>query len=149
MVKTIAERKSALNVWVGLGYLTVVLIWGTTWFAIGTQVNGTAPHVAVALRLGIASAIHFAMLAALGLPLRVRRRQIGTVLLQGIRFYDIYIKILPRIGAVAGAYIVVLSPVIAVGISAALEGLPLGLPTLLGVALLLVGHSLVVLRGLR
>lgn len=68
---------------VALGYLTVVLIWGTTWYGVHNQVNGTAPHVAVALRLGAASLIFFAIARALGLSLRIDRRQIGLILVQG------------------------------------------------------------------
>ncbi len=302
MSTAVTAGKPANRLWAGLGYLIVVLIWGTTWFAVGTQVNGTSPHVAVVLRLAAASLFFFVMLVVLGMPIRLRRDQIGRVVVQGVCFYGlnfvavysasqyltsgvlavvfsimvpcnilaqwlierrmprlplvlatligvvgisfvfgnelarteltsevywgatlavfaavvvamgnvvaanlmttdigmvrlnaygfaagtlailiwglatgaswsleltpswwagfayltvvgsiaahaIYIKILPRVGAIAGAYIVVLSPVIAVGISALFEGLPLGVSTLAGVVLLLVGHSLLVLRG--
>jgi len=287
-----------------LGYLTVVLIWGTTWFAVATQVNGTSPHVAVAIRLSLASSIFFALLFATGQRLRLRRDQAGIVLVQGLCFFGlnyaavysasqyltsgvlavvfsvtvpfnilagwaierklpqlaivfaaligvagigvvfaselvrtpltnevlwgaglavfaalivavgnvvaagfaaaeigairlnaygfgvgaiaivlwgllsgapwlleltpkwvagqaylvfigsvvahgIYIKILPRIGAVAGAYVVVLSPLIAMAISAVFEGLPIGPWAVAGIALLLCGHSILVFRGLR
>jgi drug/metabolite transporter (DMT)-like permease len=59
----------------------------------------------------------------------------------------IYIKILAKIGYVAGAYVVVLSPVIALVISSLFEGFELGLMTALGVGLLLAGHSLLIVRG--
>jgi drug/metabolite transporter (DMT)-like permease len=286
---------------VGLGYLAVVLIWGTTWYGVHTQVNGTAPHVAVALRLGLASLIFFAIAAILRLPLRLRRTQAAPVLFQGLCFFGlnyiaiytasqyltsgvlavvfsisvpfniaadriingtplkpsillaaligicgialvfggevehalraekawwgatlavlaaaivavgnvlssrlaasdlgsirlnayglaagtasillwgavsgaswslhvtpewtagfaylvlvgsvtafaIYMKILPAVGVVAGSYIVVLSPVIAIGISAVLESFPFGLGTITGIALLLIGHSIIVTR---
>jgi drug/metabolite transporter (DMT)-like permease len=289
------------RVWITLGYLAVVLIWGTTWYGVRTQVNGTAPHVAVALRIGAASLIFFAIALLQRLPLRLRRRQLALVFVQGALFsglnyvavytasqhltsgvlavlfsisvpfnivaerllhgtrprllvvaaatigvtgiglvfsgelehafaarnawrgaglavlaaamvavgnvvatrlagtelggvrlnayglaagtltillwglvtgapwtleitpawlagyaylvligtvlaFAIYIRILPAVGSVAGAYIVVLSPVVAIGVSALLEALPLGPATLAGVALLLVGQSLLVMQ---
>jgi drug/metabolite transporter (DMT)-like permease len=65
----------------------------------------------------------------------------GTVLA-----FAIYIRILPAIGSVAAAYIVVLSPAVAIGLSALLENLALGPSTIAGVALLLAGQSLLVKR---
>jgi drug/metabolite transporter (DMT)-like permease len=281
------------------GYALVVLIWGTTWYGVHTQVNGTEPHVAVALRLAVSSVIFFGIALALKLPLRISRRQVGLVTVQGICFFGmnyvavytasqyltsgvlavvfsitvpfnivvdriinrrrarplvivaaltgvagiavvfsgeleralatanavwgatlgvfaativavgnvlasgaaatelgpvrlsafglaagtiaimlwglvtgapwtldvtpewlagyaylvligsvvafgIYMRILPMIGPVAGAYVVVLSPAVAIGISALLEGLPLGPTTLVGVAMLLAGHSMLI-----
>ena len=61
----------------------------------------------------------------------------------------IYLKILPIVGAIAGAYVVVLSPVVAVAISAAFEGFPIGVSTVIGIALLLAGHSLLVFQRAR
>ncbi len=298
------SEKAASKLWVVLGYCTVVLIWGTTWFAVRTQVNGTSPHVAVVLRLVCASVIYFSLLAISGRPMRLRREQIRHVLIQGVCFYGInfvavysasqyltsgvlavvfsvmvpfnilaqwlverrwprlplvvaaligcigialvfghelagtalsaeiyrgaalavtaavtvavgnvvaanlmttdigmlrlnaygfgigalaivlwgfvsgaswsielspswlagfgyltligsvaahgiYISLLPEVGVIAGAYIVVLAPVIAVGISAIFEDFKLGLTTVAGVVLLLVGHSILVIRGRR
>ena len=77
------------RLWIVIGYLTVVLIWGTTWIALGTQVEGTAVHVAVALRLGCASLIFFGLISALRLPWRLRRDQLRTVLVQGVCFYGV------------------------------------------------------------
>ena len=283
--------------WIGLGYLLVVLIWGTTWYGIHTQVNGTSPHLAVASRMGAASIIFFAIAGALRVPLRLTSYQARQVLVQGVCFFGfnylavyagtqyltsgvvavlfsifvplnilvewllyrkrprlgvvaaavlgmcgiamvfstelqhssmsgtalwgaalvlfaatlvalgnvlatrlvsfelsplvvnaygtaagtaaillwglisgapwsltitptwltglsylvvigtvlafgVYMKILPLIGSVAGAYVAVLSPIIAIGISSVLEGLPLTAVTFAGVVLLLIGHSL-------
>jgi hypothetical protein len=58
-------------------------------------------------------------------------------------------KILPKIGFVAGAYTVVLSPVIALVVSSVFEDLSIGIMAGLGVVLLLAGHSLLILRGHR
>ncbi|HEX5045841.1 MAG TPA: DMT family transporter, partial [Gammaproteobacteria bacterium] len=68
---------------IALGYASVVLIWGMTWYGVHTQVNGTSPHVAVALRLGTASLVFFAIALAQRLPLRLRRGQLLPVVLQG------------------------------------------------------------------
>ena len=290
--------------WVAAGYVTVVLIWGTTWFGVHTQMNGTAPHVAVALRLGAASLIFFAIARAMGWSLRLERQHLRLVAAQGLCFFGInyvcvytasqyltsgvlavvfsvsvpfnivadrvlngtrpraavvvaaligvcgiamvfagelehalaaehavlgaslavlaaavvavgnvlaarlaatslgavrlnafglaagtavillwgaasgapwslhvtpewiasyayllvvgsvvafwiYLKILPIVGAIAGAYVVVLSPVVAVAISAAFEGFPIGVSTVIGIALLLAGHSLLVFQRAR
>ena len=292
------------RLWVTAGYVLVVLIWGTTWFAVHTQVNGTAPQVALALRLGIASVIFFAIAAAMRLRLWLPPRELALTAAQGVCFYGVnyiciylaaqhltsgvlavvfsvsvpfnivadrivngaraepkvigaaligvlgialvfahelehalaaenailgaalavagaafvsignvvaarlaggslgavrmnaygfgfgtlivlvwgatngvpwtleltpawvagfaylllvssvlalwvYLKILPIVGAVAGAYVVVLSPVFAIAISAVFEDLPLGPLTFVGVALLLAGHSLLVKRRAR
>jgi drug/metabolite transporter (DMT)-like permease len=77
------------RVWVAAGYVTVVLIWGTTWFGVHTQVNGTAPHVAVALRLGAASLIFFAIARAMRLSLRLERRHFAAVAAQGFCFFGV------------------------------------------------------------
>ena len=68
---------------IAIGYLCVVLIWGTTWYGVHTQVNGTSPHVAVALRLGTASLVFFAIALAQRLPLTLRRDQVPPVVIQG------------------------------------------------------------------
>ena len=290
--------------WLVVGYVVVVLIWGTTWIALGTQVENTSVHISVALRTGCASLIFFGCLAALRLPWRLRRDQLRAVLVQGVCFYGtnfiavysasqyltsgvlavvfsitvpfnlvvgwlveqrrptlatlvaalmgitgiglvfgtelahttlsssvywgaglavfgaatvavgnvllagaaaseigmlrvnaygfgvgtaaillwglvsgspwtlavtpswiagfayllligsvlalaIYIKILPQIGYVAGAYVVVLAPVIALAISSVFEHLTIGPLTIAGVVLLLAGHSILILRGRR
>lgn len=75
--------------WVGLGYLLVVLIWGTTWYGIHTQVNGTSPHLGVASRMGVASIIFFAIACALRVPLRLTPYQARQVLVQGVCFFGL------------------------------------------------------------
>jgi drug/metabolite transporter (DMT)-like permease len=296
---------TALRRWqIAVGYLAVVLIWGTTWFAIRSQLNGTAPHVAVAMRIGAASLLFFLLAWGLGRPLRLERRHAIPVLVQGICFFGlnyaavyageqyltsgvvavifsvsvpfnivgewvasrtrprigvvaaaligmigialvfsgeleramvsqhawwgaglivfaaaivavgnvlatriaatefgavrlnaygmavgattillwgytsgaawsltitpawlagygylvligsvlafwIYMRILPAIGSVAGAYVVVLSPIVAIGISVLFEALPLRVSTFGGIALLLIGHSLLVTQWVR
>ncbi len=290
--------------WLRLGYLLVVVISGTTWYGIHTQVNGTSPHLAVAARMGTASIIFFAIAGALRVPLRLTSYQTRQVLIQGVCFFGlnylavyagaqylasgvvavlfsifvplniviewalygkrprlvvvvaavtgmcgiamvfsaelqrasfsdqalwgaalvlfsatlvalgnvlatrlmsselsplvlnaygtaagtaaillwglisgaswslvitptwltglsylvligtvlafgVYMKILPLIGSVAGAYVAVLSPIVAIGISSVLEGLPLTAVTMVGVVLLLIGHSLLAAQRKR
>jgi drug/metabolite transporter (DMT)-like permease len=306
LARTLAAPPSpSSGAWkVAAGYALIVLIWGTTWYGIRTQVNGTAPHLAAALRMGAAALVFLAIAATMKLPLRLNRAQMAPVLLQGISFFGlnylgvyagsqyltsgvvavvfsisvpfnilaewamngaqpraaviaaavigmlgigivfshevghafagqgawwgaalvvasaaivavgnvlatrlsaselgpvrlnafgmiagtgtmllwgaasgaswsleitpawlagyaylvligtvlafgIYMKILPLIGSVAGAYVVVLSPIVALGISHLLEGFPLESTTLLGAALLLMGHSMLAARRRR
>ncbi len=73
--------------WVRLGYVLVVLIWGTTWYGIHTQVNGTSPHLGVAIRMGAASVIFFVIAAVMRLPLRLTSYQARQVVLQGVCFF--------------------------------------------------------------
>lgn len=74
---------------VSLGYATVVLIWGTTWFGIHTQVNGTAPHVGVALRMAAASLIFLAIAAVTRQSLRLSAAQLKLVGIQGFCFFGL------------------------------------------------------------
>jgi drug/metabolite transporter (DMT)-like permease len=66
------------------------------------------------------------------------------VLIGSVAAFGIYMKILPTIGTTAGAYVTVLCPVVALLISALLEGFRLQLLTFAGVALLLFGHTLLI-----
>jgi drug/metabolite transporter (DMT)-like permease len=72
--------------WVSAGYLTVVLIWSTTWYGIQTQVNGTSPHVAVALRMGAASLIFMSFGLLTRRSLRFSLRQAKLIGIQGVCF---------------------------------------------------------------
>jgi drug/metabolite transporter (DMT)-like permease len=75
--------------WVAAGYALVVVIWGTTWFTIQTQINGTSPHVAVALRMGAASLIFFGIAAVSGLSLKLTYKQARMVLIQGFCYFGL------------------------------------------------------------
>jgi len=74
---------------VGVGYAAVVLIWGTTWFGIHTQVNGTAPHIGVALRMAAASLIFLALAAALRQSLRLSASHYKLIGVQGFCFFGL------------------------------------------------------------
>jgi drug/metabolite transporter (DMT)-like permease len=71
------------------------------------------------------------------------------VLLGSVVAFGIYMKILPTIGTTAGAYVTVLSPVLALLVSAALEGFRIRLTTYAGVALLLLGHTFLIRQRSR
>ena len=73
--------------WTSVGYVAVVLIWSTTWYGIHTQVNGTSPHVGVALRMGAAALIFAAIAVLAKQKLRVPRPQVGLILVQGVCFF--------------------------------------------------------------
>jgi drug/metabolite transporter (DMT)-like permease len=75
--------------WVTAGYALVVLIWGTTWFGIQIQLNGTSPHVSVGLRMAVASLIFFAIAIVRGEPLRLSRNTLLTALIPGVCFFGI------------------------------------------------------------
>jgi drug/metabolite transporter (DMT)-like permease len=75
--------------WIAVGYVLVVLIWGTTWYAIRLQLNGTAPYAAAALRMGTASALFFAFAALSGTSLRVRSVHWRMLIVQGICFFGL------------------------------------------------------------
>jgi len=71
------------------------------------------------------------------------------VILGSVVAFGIYMRILPTIGTTAGAYVTVLSPVLALFVSAAFEGLSLHRTTFAGVALLLIGHSVLIRQRIR
>jgi len=72
----------------GLLYLTVVVIWGTTWFMISFQIGMVPPEVSVAYRFAIAAALMFAWCALRGLPLRFAPRDHVFIVLQGALIFS-------------------------------------------------------------
>ena len=64
-------------------YVTMVLIWGSTWFAITFQLNGTAEEVSVAVRFILASLVLFAIGKLRGRNLRLSREALPMVAVQG------------------------------------------------------------------
>lgn len=65
-------------------YVVCVLIWGTTWFAITSQLAVLAPEVGVAIRFALASAAILGWCAWRRLPLRLPPRVHGLAGLQGV-----------------------------------------------------------------
>lgn len=75
--------------WVVIGYVVVVLIWGTSWFGIHTQLNGTTPQVSVGLRIALASLIFFVVAAARGERLRLPKETLTAIVIPGICFFGL------------------------------------------------------------
>jgi len=75
--------------WVAAGYALVVVIWGTTWFAIHAQLNGTAPLVSVGIRTAAAAILFFLIAIARGERLRLPRETLIAALVPGMCFFGI------------------------------------------------------------
>ncbi len=65
-------------------YLAVVLMWGSTWYAISLQVTTVSPIVSLAYRFGIAAPIMFAWVAWRREPMRFPLREHLTFVLLGM-----------------------------------------------------------------
>jgi drug/metabolite transporter (DMT)-like permease len=83
------EQTAPWPFWVAIGYAIVVLIWGTTWYGIHTQVNGTSPHVGVALRMGTASVIFVLVALARRQSLALGIRDLWMVAVAGVCFFGL------------------------------------------------------------
>lgn len=64
-------------------FAVAVAIWGTTWFAIKSQLDAMAPEYGVALRFAIAAGLIAAWCGWRGLPMRFSPRTHGWLALQG------------------------------------------------------------------
>ncbi|MCG6871589.1 MAG: DMT family transporter [Gammaproteobacteria bacterium] len=69
-------------------YLTTVLIWGSTWYAITFQLGEVAPAVSVAYRFLIASGLLLAWCGVRGLRLRFSLREHGFMALLGLCLFS-------------------------------------------------------------
>ena len=68
-------------------YAIVVLIWGTTWFAIKFQHGVVAPEISLVYRFGLAAICVFVYAAATGNSLRLSWRDHRFVALQGFTLF--------------------------------------------------------------
>jgi drug/metabolite transporter (DMT)-like permease len=68
-------------------YAVVVLIWGTTWYAIKFQLGVVAPEVSLVYRFALAAACVFAFARLTGSPLRLSWRDHRVVALQGATLF--------------------------------------------------------------
>ena len=68
-------------------YLTTVLIWGSTFFAIRLQLGEVAPEVSVAYRFAIAALILLVWCAVKKLPMRFSLSQHLWMLAQGLTLF--------------------------------------------------------------
>ncbi|MDX1404869.1 MAG: DMT family transporter [Woeseiaceae bacterium] len=74
---------------VALLYATIVLIWGSTWFAITFQLGPVAEEISVVYRFGLASIALFAFAALSGRRVRIPLNRYGHVVLMGILLYSV------------------------------------------------------------
>jgi drug/metabolite transporter (DMT)-like permease len=68
-------------------YALVVLIWGTTWFAIRFQLGVVEPEISLVYRFALAAACVFAYARLSGSPLRLSGRDHRVVALQGATLF--------------------------------------------------------------
>ena len=68
-------------------FAVVVLIWGTTWFAIKFQLGVVAPEVSLVYRFGLAAACVFVFARVTGSPLSLSWRDHRFVALQGATLF--------------------------------------------------------------
>jgi drug/metabolite transporter (DMT)-like permease len=68
-------------------YAIVVLIWGTTWYAIKFQLGVVEPEISLVYRFGIAAACVFVFARLTGSPLRLSLRDHRVVALQGATLF--------------------------------------------------------------
>lgn len=70
-------------------YAIVVLIWGTTWFAIKFQLGVVAPEISLVYRFSLAAACLFAYARFTRSPMWLSWRDHGFVALQGITMFSL------------------------------------------------------------
>ncbi len=68
-------------------YGMVVLIWGTTWYAIKFQLGVVPPEISLVYRFAIAAVCLFIYARMVGSPMRLSRRDHGYVALQGMTLF--------------------------------------------------------------
>jgi len=68
-------------------YAIVVLIWGTTWYAIKFQLGVVAPEISLVYRFGLAAICVFIYAKLVGSPLRLSWREHFFVALQGLTLF--------------------------------------------------------------
>jgi drug/metabolite transporter (DMT)-like permease len=68
-------------------YAIVVLIWGTTWYAIKFQLGVVAPEISLVYRFGIAAICVFVFARITGSPMRLSWRDHRFVALQGVTLF--------------------------------------------------------------
>jgi drug/metabolite transporter (DMT)-like permease len=68
-------------------YAIVVLIWGTTWYAIKFQLGVVAPEISLVYRFGLAATCVFIFARIAGSPMRLSWREHRFVALQGLTLF--------------------------------------------------------------
>ena len=132
---------------IALLYGTVVLIWGTTWFAIELQLGPVAEELSVAYRFGLGSLGLFAFARITNTDLRVRLADYPIVMIMGVLLFSgAYLCVYYGTGYLASGLVAVLFSLIII-CNAILERFFFGTPidARLGLAALtgIVGTALV------
>lgn len=70
-------------------YALVVLIWGTTWYAIKFQLGIVAPEISLVYRFGLATICVFIYARLVGSPLRLSWRSHRFVAIQGLTLFGL------------------------------------------------------------
>ena len=70
-------------------YATIVLVWGSTWFAITFQLGPVAEELSVAYRFGLASIALFAYTGLSGKPFRIPFADYRNVVMMGVLMYSL------------------------------------------------------------
>ena len=68
-------------------YLLLCLIWGTTWLGIKITVQGLPPFLGASLRFVVASVILFVILCLWKIPLKIRKKDAGVLVLSAFFLY--------------------------------------------------------------
>lgn len=90
-------------------FITSVLIWGFTWYAITFQLGEAPVEVALAYRFGLASATLFLVLGVSGWLRRIKCRQQPYLALTGLCMFCVnYILIYPATGLIASGLVALL-----------------------------------------
>lgn len=69
-------------------YLSAVLIWGSTWFAIKFQLGVVAPEISLVYRFALAAIILLVFCFVSGRPLKYRPAEHGFIALQGLFLFS-------------------------------------------------------------
>ena len=70
-------------------YAIVVLIWGTTWYAIKFQLGVVAPEISLVYRFALAAGCLFLYARLVRSPMRLSWRDHGYVALQGVTLFSV------------------------------------------------------------
>lgn len=70
-------------------YLTIVLIWGSTWLAIKFQLGVVAPSLSICLRFALAAVLMALWCRCRGIPLRLTLQQHARLALLGLLLFSV------------------------------------------------------------
>ncbi len=90
-------------------YVATVLIWGSTWYSIKFQLNGTAEEVSVGIRFVLAAIVLFGLAAVRGRRLTIAREHWDMVALQGTLMFCLnYLLVYPGTNYIASGLMAVI-----------------------------------------